>query len=153
RRPALLALPGRVLARRARHVLVHAHQGLHRAEDGEPERLRREHAGSEVAPGTSGGEGTALADRRPGLVARIGLVEATLVVMGGIVGSGIFVNPSVVARHVHSAPLILGAWVVGGVVALVGAFVYAELSERMPAVGGQYAYLREAFHPVVAFLC
>jgi APA family basic amino acid/polyamine antiporter len=89
----------------------------------------------------------------PGLVARIGLFEATLVVMGGIVGSGIFVNPSVVARHVHSAPLILGAWLVGGVVALVGAFVFAELSERMPAVGGQYAYLREAFHPVVAFLC
>jgi APA family basic amino acid/polyamine antiporter len=86
-------------------------------------------------------------------VARIGLVEATLVVMGGIVGSGIFVNPSVVARHVHSVPLILGAWVVGGVVALVGAFIYAELSERMPAVGGQYAYLREAFHPLVAFLC
>ena len=93
------------------------------------------------------------AESRPALVARIGLLEATLVVMGGIVGSGIFVNPSVVARHVHSAPLILGAWAVGGAVALVGAFVYAELSERMPAVGGQYAYLREAFHPVVAFLC
>jgi len=86
-------------------------------------------------------------------VARIGLFEATLVVMGGIVGSGIFVNPSVVAQHVHSAPLILGAWVVGGVVALVGAFIYAELSERMRAVGCQYAYLREAFHPLVAFLC
>ncbi|HET9155100.1 MAG TPA: amino acid permease [Myxococcaceae bacterium] len=94
-----------------------------------------------------------MAESGPSLVARIGLFEATLVVMGGIVGSGIFVNPSVVARHVHSAPLILGAWVVGGVVALVGAFVYAELSERMPAVGGQYAYLREAFHPLVAFLC
>ncbi len=94
-----------------------------------------------------------MAEDRPGLVARIGLFEATLVVMGGIVGSGIFVNPSVVAQHVHSAQLILGAWVVGGVVALVGAFIYAELSERMPAVGGQYAYLREAFHPVVAFLC
>jgi len=94
-----------------------------------------------------------LLEGRPGLVARIGLFEATLVVMGGIVGSGIFVNPSVVAQHVHSAPLILGAWVVGGVVALVGAFIYAELSERMPAVGGQYAYLREAFHPLVAFLC
>jgi len=94
-----------------------------------------------------------LAEGHPGLVARIGLFEATLLVMGGIVGSGIFVNPSVVAQHVHSAPLILGAWVVGGVVALVGAFIYAELSERMPAVGGQYAYLREAFHPLVAFLC
>ena len=86
------------------------------------------------------------------LVPRLGVVEATLVVMGGIIGSGIFINPSVVARHVHSEPLILGAWVAGGAVALVGAFVYAELAERMPRVGGQYAYLREAFHPVVGFL-
>ena len=90
------------------------------------------------------------ADRQ--LLPRLGLVEATLVVMGGIVGSGIFINPSVVARHVHSGPLILGAWLVGGAVALVGAFIYAELAERMPRVGGQYAYLREAFHPVVGFL-
>jgi len=86
------------------------------------------------------------------LVPRLGLVEATLVVMGGIIGSGIFINPSVVARHVHSAPLILGAWLAGGAVALVGAAVYAELAERMPRVGGQYAYLREAFHPAVGFL-
>ena len=88
----------------------------------------------------------------PELLPRLGLPEATLVVMGGIIGSGIFINPSVVARHVHTAPLILGAWLVGGVVALIGAFVYAELAERMPKVGGQYAYLREAFHPVVGFL-
>ena len=73
-------------------------------------------------------------------------------VMGGIVGSGIFINPSVVARHVHSSPLIVGAWLAGGAVALVGAFIYAELAERMPKVGGQYAYLREAFHPLVGFL-
>lgn len=86
------------------------------------------------------------------LLPRLGLVEATLVVMGGIVGSGIFINPSVVARHVRSPELILGAWVAGGAVALVGAFVYAELAERMPKVGGQYAYLREAFHPLVGFL-
>ena len=86
------------------------------------------------------------------LLPRLGLLEATLVVMGGIIGSGIFINPSVVARHVHSPPLILGAWLVGGAVALVGSFVYAELAERMPRVGGQYAYLREAFHPVVGFL-
>ena len=80
------------------------------------------------------------------------MLEATLVVMGGIVGSGIFINPSVVAGHVHSPPLILGAWLAGGAVALVGALVYAELAERLPRVGGQYAYLREAFHPVVGFL-
>ena len=88
----------------------------------------------------------------PELLPRLGLLEATLVVMGGIIGSGIFINPSVVARHVHTAPLILGAWLAGGAVALVGAFVYAELAERMPRVGGQYAYLREAFHPAVGFL-
>ena len=88
----------------------------------------------------------------PSLVPRLGLLEATLVVMGGIVGSGIFINPSVVARHVHTGPLILGAWLVGGAVALVGAFVYAELAERMPEVGGSYAYLREAFHPLAGFL-
>jgi len=88
----------------------------------------------------------------PELLPRLGLVEATLVVMGGIVGSGIFINPSVVARHLHSAPWILAAWVAGGAVALVGAFIYAELAERMPRVGGQYAYLREAFHPLVGFL-
>jgi APA family basic amino acid/polyamine antiporter len=86
------------------------------------------------------------------LLPRLGFLEATLVVMGGIIGSGIFINPSVVARHVHSAPLILGAWLAGGAVALVGAAIYAELAERMPQVGGQYAYLREAFHPAVGFL-
>src|SRR6185295_11206071 len=72
--------------------------------------------------------------------------------MGGIVGSGIFINPYVVAQQVHTPFLILGAWLAGGAVALAGAFVYAELAARRPEVGGQYAYLREAFHPSVAFL-
>jgi len=75
-----------------------------------------------------------------------------MVVMGGIVGSGIFINPYVVARLVHTPALILGAWVAGGVLALIGAFVYAELADRMPKVGGQYAYLREAYHPAIGFL-
>jgi basic amino acid/polyamine antiporter, APA family len=73
-------------------------------------------------------------------------------VMGGIVGSGIFVTPAIVARSAGSAPLILGAWVIGGLAALLGAFVYAELSSARPDVGGQYAYLREAIHPLAAFL-
>ena len=68
------------------------------------------------------------------------------------VGSGIFMNPSVVARQVHTPFLILAAWAVGGAIALAGAFVYAELAALRPAVGGQYAYLREAFGPLVAFL-
>src|SRR5258708_11678166 len=75
-----------------------------------------------------------------------------MIVMGGIVGSGIFINPYVVARQVHTPVLILGAWLAGGIVALGGAFIYAELAARRPEVGGQYAYLREAFHPSVAFL-
>jgi basic amino acid/polyamine antiporter, APA family len=72
--------------------------------------------------------------------------------MGGIVGAGIFINPYVVARLVHTPVLILGAWIFGGVLALIGAFIYAELASRTPALGGQYAYLREAYHPVVGFL-
>ena len=88
----------------------------------------------------------------PRLARRLNLFDATMIVMGGIVGSGIFVNPSVVARQVHSPALILGAWLAGGGVALLGAFVYAELAARRPEVGGQYAYLRDAFHPSVAFV-
>ncbi|HEX8283762.1 MAG TPA: amino acid permease [Pyrinomonadaceae bacterium] len=87
-----------------------------------------------------------------GLARRLGPFDATMIVMGGIIGSGIFVNPHVVARQVHTPFLILGAWLAGGAVALAGAFVYAELAARRPEVGGQYAYLREAFHPSVAFL-
>jgi APA family basic amino acid/polyamine antiporter len=75
-----------------------------------------------------------------------------MLVMGGIVGSGIFINAYVVARQVHTPVLILGAWVVGGLLAMLGAFIYAELADRMPDVGGQYAYLREAYHPALGFL-
>ncbi len=86
------------------------------------------------------------------LARRIGLFDATMIVMGGIVGSGIFVNPYVVARQVHTWALILGAWILGGLTALAGAFIYAELAMLRPNLGGQYAYLRDAFHPLAAFL-
>jgi APA family basic amino acid/polyamine antiporter len=75
-----------------------------------------------------------------------------MLVMGGTVGAGIFINPYVVANQVHTPALILGAWLAGGVIALTGAFIWAELADRLPRVGGQYAYLREAYHPLVAFL-
>jgi basic amino acid/polyamine antiporter, APA family len=88
----------------------------------------------------------------PGLLRQVGLFDATMMVMGGIVGAGIFINPYVVALQLHTPMLILGAWTLGGVVAMLGAFVYAELAARRPEVGGQYAYLREAFHPAVGFL-
>ena len=75
-----------------------------------------------------------------------------MLVMGGIIGAGIFINPYVVARTVSAPWAILGVWLLGGLVALVGAFVYAELAVWRPSVGGQYAYLRDAWHPMVAFL-
>src|SRR5438093_6888692 len=91
------------------------------------------------------------ADKVP-LARRLGLFDATMIVMGGIIGAGIFVNPAVVARNVHTPLLVLGAWLIGGVIALIGAFVYAELAVLRPRVGGQYAYLRDAYHPIVGFL-
>ena len=83
---------------------------------------------------------------------KVGLFDATMLVMGGIVGAGIFINPYVVARELPRPGWILGAWALGGAIALLGAFVYAELAARMPEAGGQYAYLREAYHPGIAFL-
>lgn len=97
-------------------------------------------------------ESTAGASPTPTLARRLGVSDAVLIVMGGIIGSGIFVTPAAVARQVPTAPLILGAWLVGGLIALAGAFVYAELADRRPETGGQYAYLRDAYHPMVAFL-
>jgi APA family basic amino acid/polyamine antiporter len=88
----------------------------------------------------------------PALARRLGFFDATMLVMGGMIGSGIFMNPALVARQVHTPGLVLGAWVFGGLVTLVGAFIYAELANRLPCVGGQYAYLREAFHPLLGFL-
>ena len=89
---------------------------------------------------------------QPELARRLGLFDATMIVMGGIIGSGIFMNPSVVALQVHTPFLILGAWILGGLFALIAAFIWAELAALRPDVGGQYAYLREAFHPGLAFL-
>ncbi len=88
----------------------------------------------------------------PGLARRLGLFDATMLVMGGIIGSGIFVTPAEVARHVGTPLLIVGVWILGGLVALAASFVYAELAARRPEVGGQYAYLRDAYGPMPAFL-
>lgn len=75
-----------------------------------------------------------------------------MIVMGGIIGSGIFINPYVVARQVTTPLLILAVWAAGGLIALAAAFIWAELAALRPEVGGQYAYLRDAYHPLIAFL-
>jgi APA family basic amino acid/polyamine antiporter len=83
---------------------------------------------------------------------QLGLFDAIMIVMGGIVGAGIFANPSEVAHRVHTPFLILGVWILGGFLAMCGAFIWAELATRLPGTGGQYLYLREAYHPWVAFV-
>jgi APA family basic amino acid/polyamine antiporter len=82
----------------------------------------------------------------------LGPFDATMVVIGGIIGTGIFVNPYIVARALDSSPLVLAAWVTGGLIALAGAFAYAELGQQQPKAGGPYVYLRDAWHPAVGFL-
>lgn len=83
---------------------------------------------------------------------RIGPFSATMLVVGGIIGSGIFLSPAVVAQRVGTPGLTVGSWVLGGVIALLGALCFAELGAQRPQVGGGYAYLRDAFGPLPAFL-
>ena len=85
------------------------------------------------------------------LARRLGVSDVVLIVIGSVIGSGIFRTPSVVAQRIPIPGLILVAWACGGIVALFGAFVLGELAARRPAGCGAYAYLRDAFHPVVAF--
>jgi APA family basic amino acid/polyamine antiporter len=75
-----------------------------------------------------------------------------MMVVGGIIGSGIFLNPAVVAERVGTIPLTLSVWVLGGVIALIGALVFAELGARRPVAGGGYVYLRDAYGRLPAFL-
>ncbi|HEX6048510.1 MAG TPA: amino acid permease, partial [Gemmatimonadaceae bacterium] len=72
--------------------------------------------------------------------------------VGGIIGSGIFFTPAETARALPSAGLVFLVWAVGGVVALAGALTYAELGAMRPEAGGLYAYIRDAFGPLTAFL-
>jgi APA family basic amino acid/polyamine antiporter len=88
----------------------------------------------------------------PGYARRLGVFDAAMLTVGGIIGGGIFLNPSVVAERVHTAPLILFVWIAGGIIAIAGALTFAELGGRRPEAGGGYVYLREAFGPLPAFL-
>ena len=83
---------------------------------------------------------------------RLGLFATAMLVMGGIVGSGIFMNPHVVAQDAPSSAGVLLAWLLGGAVALAGGFVWAELAGLRPGVGGQYAYLRDGVNPAAGFV-
>jgi APA family basic amino acid/polyamine antiporter len=83
---------------------------------------------------------------------KLGWFSGTMAVVGGIIGGGIFRTPATVAERLDSPGAVLLAWVIGGVVALIGAFCWAELGRRRPRAGGGYVYLRETFGPLPAFL-
>ena len=83
----------------------------------------------------------------------LGVLDATAIVVGIVIGSGIFVLPNVIARNVPSYAGIVAAWVIGGALSFFGALAYAELGAMLPATGGQYVFLREAYGPLCAFVC
>src|SRR3954468_22905224 len=75
-----------------------------------------------------------------------------MVVIGGIIGAGIFLSPGVVAQRLDTPLLVLAAWGAGGLIALAGAFSYAELGAIFPKAGGQYVYLCDGLHPLAGFM-
>jgi APA family basic amino acid/polyamine antiporter len=87
-----------------------------------------------------------------GYVRRLGVWDSSMIVVGGVIGAGIFLNPRIVAERTGSAEGVLIAWGAGAVLALIGALCYAELGARRPQAGGAYVYLREAWGPMIAFV-
>lgn len=88
-----------------------------------------------------------------GLQRSLGTIDSALIIIGIVIGSGIFVLPNLIAQALPSSRTILAAWAVSGVLSYFGALAYAELGAMMPETGGQYVYLREAYSPFCAFVC
>src|SRR5207302_9296615 len=86
------------------------------------------------------------------LVKGLGLTSATTLVMGSMIGSGIFIVSAEIARETDSPALVIGAWLVTGFLTIVGALSYGELAAMMPRAGGQYVYLRESLGRLWGFL-
>src|SRR5262245_19838802 len=86
------------------------------------------------------------------LARQLGPVDAAIVVIANVIGVGIFTTPRFVATIVPHPVAILGVWLVGGVLAFIGALAYAELAARRPLAGGEYVYLREPFGAAAAFM-
>jgi len=89
---------------------------------------------------------------RAGLPRVLGIWDVIAIVVGGVIGSGIFLVPKSIAAAVESPILMLGVWVVGGVLSFFGALTFAELGAAMPEAGGMYVFLREAYGPLLSFL-
>lgn len=89
---------------------------------------------------------------QPHLVQGLGLFSATAIVMGSMIGSGIFIVPADISRNVGSPALLIAAWLVTAIMTLIGALSYGEMAAMMPKAGGQYVFLREALGPMWGFL-
>jgi APA family basic amino acid/polyamine antiporter len=96
--------------------------------------------------------GTTLTREKTTYDRRLSLFDGTMVVIGGIVGAGIFLNPAIVAERTGTPSLTLLAWAIGGGIALIGAVCFGELGARRPLAGGSYVYLKDIFGPLPAFL-
>ena len=83
---------------------------------------------------------------------RVKLFDGISIVAGAMIGSGIFITSADVARSVGSPGLLMVVWLISGIITVIGALCYGELASMMPSVGGQYVYLREAYHPLIGFL-
>jgi APA family basic amino acid/polyamine antiporter len=88
----------------------------------------------------------------PALLRELGVREASAIVVGTIIGSGIFLVPAEMMQAVGSAKLVYLAWIVGGALSMAGAITYAELGAMKPQAGGEYVYIRDAYGPLPAFL-
>lgn len=88
----------------------------------------------------------------PELKRELGLWGAVAIVIGTVIGSGIFLVPQNMIRNVGTPPLVFVVWVVGGILSLAGALSYAELAAALPGAGGEYVYLTEAYGPLWGFL-
>src|ERR1700751_5479599 len=84
---------------------------------------------------------------------KLGLLDSLSIVIGVVIGAGIFLVPNLVARELKSPAAILGVWTFAGVISFFGALACAELGTMFPATGGQYVFLRESWGPLVGFLC
>jgi len=92
------------------------------------------------------------ADRESGFVRELGLFDSTMIVIGAMIGSGIFIVPADMARNIGSPGWLLIAWLFAAVVTVAAALSYGELAAMIPKAGGMYVYLREAFSPLIGFL-
>lgn len=89
---------------------------------------------------------------RIGFKRELGLFDSTMIVIGSMIGSGIFIVSADISRTVGSSGLLLLVWLITGLITLIGALSYGELAAMMPRAGGQYVYLREAYNPLIGFL-